>query len=155
MPLSWHSSPQFSFAAAAQGERNYHVFYMLCKAPVAVRDPVGITKWQDYQALNQKGTIEKVETWDDQKEFEDMHEARAAAATQPTTPFPAPPAGASLMPGALSTGLLQVRVLRGAAHRAVRDARLCHDPRTRRAVETRHYCSPGRLAALAYLFALA
>ena len=34
-----------------------------------------MTKWQDYTALNQKGTIEKVETWDDQKEFADMHEA--------------------------------------------------------------------------------
>ena len=61
--------------AAAQGERNYHVFYMLCKAPLSVRDPAGVTKWQDYQALNQKGTIEKVETWDDQQEFVDMHEA--------------------------------------------------------------------------------
>jgi myosin heavy subunit len=57
------------------GERNYHVFYMLCKAPRPVREPVGVTQWQDYAALNQKGTIEKVETWDDQKEFEDMHEA--------------------------------------------------------------------------------
>ena len=43
-----------------QGERNYHVFYMLCKAPSPVREPVGVTKWQDYTALNQKGTIEKV-----------------------------------------------------------------------------------------------
>ena len=57
------------------GERNYHVFYMLCKAPRPVREPVGVTQWQDYTALNQKGTIEKVETWDDQKEFDDMHEA--------------------------------------------------------------------------------
>ena len=33
---------------------------MLCKAPSPVREPVGVTKWQDYTALNQKGTIEKV-----------------------------------------------------------------------------------------------
>ena len=40
-----------------------------------MRDAVGLSKWQDYAALNQKGTIERVETWDDQKEFADMHEA--------------------------------------------------------------------------------
>ena len=123
--------------AAAQGERNYHVFYMLCKAPLSVRDPAGVTKWQDYQALNQKGTIEKVETWDDQQEFVDMHEARA-------TPLLVSHVQAYLMPATFSTGVLQVGLLRGAAHRAVRDARLCHDSRTRRAVETRHPCSPGR-----------
>ena len=132
--------------AAAQGERNYHVFYMLCKAPLSVRDPAGVTKWQDYQALNQKGTIEKVETWDDQQEFVDMHEARA-------TPLLVSHVQAYLMPATFSTGVLQVGLLRGAAHRAVRDARLCHDSRTRRAVETRHPCSPGRLAAPANLFA--
>ena len=39
------------------GERNYHVFYMLCKAGADVRDPVHLTKWQDYEILNQKGTV--------------------------------------------------------------------------------------------------
>ena len=38
------------------GERNYHVFYMLCKAPAEVRDPIGIVRWQDYSVLNMQGT---------------------------------------------------------------------------------------------------
>ena len=42
------------------GERNYHMFYMLAKAPKEVRDSVGITKWQDYFICNQKGTIAEV-----------------------------------------------------------------------------------------------
>ena len=33
---------------------------MLCKAPGPAREPVGVNQWQDYTALNQKGTIEKV-----------------------------------------------------------------------------------------------
>ena len=57
------------------GERNYHVFYMLCKASADVKGSTGIGKWQDYDILNQKGTIEKVETWDDASEMADMHEA--------------------------------------------------------------------------------
>ena len=31
-----------------EGERNYHIFYMLTKSPKAVRESVGLTKWQDY-----------------------------------------------------------------------------------------------------------
>ena len=31
------------------GERNYHVFYMLCKAGADVRDPIKLSKWQDYE----------------------------------------------------------------------------------------------------------
>ena len=57
------------------GERNYHVFYMLCKAPGPVKSVFNCTKWQDYKINNQKGTIETVETWNDNEEFEAMHEA--------------------------------------------------------------------------------
>ena len=38
------------------GERNYHVFYMLCKAAAEVREPIGIGRWQDYSILNMQGT---------------------------------------------------------------------------------------------------
>ena len=57
------------------GERNYHVFYMVCKAPEDVRSPIGLSKWQDYAILNQKGTVAEVTTWDDKAEFKDMHSA--------------------------------------------------------------------------------
>jgi len=58
-----------------EGERNYHIFYMLTKSPKAVRDSVGLTKWQDYHILNQKGTVAEVTTWNDESEFADCHEA--------------------------------------------------------------------------------
>lgn len=57
------------------GERNYHVFYMLCKAAAEVRDPIGLASWQDYAILNQAGTVAEVTTWNDQAEFRDMHAA--------------------------------------------------------------------------------
>ena len=56
-----------------KGERNYHVFYMLCKAPAEVREPVGLEKWQDYGILNMEGTVAEVTTWNDNAEFKDMH----------------------------------------------------------------------------------
>ena len=57
------------------GERNYHIFYMLCKSPKEVREPTGVTKWEEYAICNQKGTIAKVETWNDEGEFADCHTA--------------------------------------------------------------------------------
>jgi myosin heavy subunit len=48
---------------------------MLAKAPAAVRESLGLTKWQDYKICNQKGTVAEVTTWNDAAEFEDMHEA--------------------------------------------------------------------------------
>ena len=60
-----------------EGERNYHIFYMLTKAPKPIREGCGITKWQDYFILNQKGTIAEVTTWNDEKEFADCHEVRS------------------------------------------------------------------------------
>ena len=56
-------------------ERNYHVFYMLCKADPSIRQPVQIGEWPMYQICNQKGTVERVETWDDEEEFCAMHAA--------------------------------------------------------------------------------
>jgi len=61
--------------AHLEGERNYHVFYMLCKAPPTVRGSISLTKWQDYKICNQKGTVAEVTTWNDNQEFEDMHAA--------------------------------------------------------------------------------
>ena len=57
------------------GERNYHVFYMLCKASEEVREPVQIGDWESYYICNQKGTVAEVTTWNDKAEFRDMHEA--------------------------------------------------------------------------------
>lgn len=56
-----------------EGERNYHVFYMLCKAPSSFQ--LGMGKWESYKILNQKGTVAEVTTWSDEKEFPDMHAA--------------------------------------------------------------------------------
>ena len=58
-----------------EGERNYHIFYMLAKGDKAVASSVGITKWQDYYILNQKGTVAEVTTWNDESEFADCHKA--------------------------------------------------------------------------------
>ena len=58
-----------------EGERNYHVFYMLCKAEPSIRGPVGIGGWQEYHLCSQKGTITEVTTWNDESEFRDMHAA--------------------------------------------------------------------------------
>ena len=57
------------------GERNYHVFYMLCKAGEEVREPVGIGKWQEYGICNMEGTVAEVTSWNDNAEFKDMHSA--------------------------------------------------------------------------------
>ena len=58
-----------------EGERNYHVFYMLCKAPQQIRQPLQLTKWQDFKFCNQKGTVAEVRTWNDVEEFGQMHDA--------------------------------------------------------------------------------
>jgi hypothetical protein len=58
-----------------EGERNYHIFYMLCKSEKSIRESVGITKWQDYYICNQKGTVAEVTTWNDESEFKDCHAA--------------------------------------------------------------------------------
>merc|ERR1719502_1227313 len=31
-----------------RGERNYHVFYMCCKADASIREPVNINLWKNY-----------------------------------------------------------------------------------------------------------
>jgi myosin heavy subunit len=58
-----------------RGERNYHVFYMLCKSSSDVRDPVFVKRWETYVINNQDGTVAEVTTWDDNAEFKDMHKA--------------------------------------------------------------------------------
>jgi len=60
-----------------EGERNYHIFYMLAKAPKPIRDlpSVALTKWENYFILNQKGTVAEVTTWNDEEEFADCHES--------------------------------------------------------------------------------
>jgi myosin heavy subunit len=58
-----------------KGERNYHVFYMLCKASEEIREPVQCEQWQNYFILKQDGTVATVTTWNDDAEFKDMHAA--------------------------------------------------------------------------------
>jgi myosin heavy subunit len=58
-----------------RGERNYHIFYMVCKAAESIRDPVNIQKWQKYGICQQDGTVAEVTTWDDNAEMKDMHKA--------------------------------------------------------------------------------
>ena len=57
------------------GERNYHVFYMLCKADEGIREPVHIAEWETYKICKQAGTVAEVTTWNDRAEFADMHSA--------------------------------------------------------------------------------
>ena len=57
------------------GERNYHVFYMLCKASGELRAPIHLANWQSYRACLQKGTVAEVTSWNDEAEFKDMHAA--------------------------------------------------------------------------------
>jgi len=57
------------------GERNYHIFYMIAKSPKEIRDDLGVSKWQDYYILNQKGTVAEVTTWSDEDEMRDCHTA--------------------------------------------------------------------------------
>jgi hypothetical protein len=56
-----------------KGERNYHIFYMICKAGPEVRDPVNCKEWQQYQICSQLGTVAEVTSWNDNAEFKDMH----------------------------------------------------------------------------------
>jgi myosin heavy subunit len=59
------------------GERSYHVFYFLLKAPESVREParLGGTSWEAFKLLSQKGTVALVDTVDDVAEFHAMHDA--------------------------------------------------------------------------------
>ena len=58
------------------GERNYHVFYMLCAAPEESRKPYHISAdWREYTILGQPGTLARVQTWDDAVEFRSMQAA--------------------------------------------------------------------------------
>ena len=59
------------------GERNYHVFYMLCKADSGVRERAKLQGWASYAYLSQAGTVERVTSWDDVQEFGAMHAALA------------------------------------------------------------------------------
>jgi myosin heavy subunit len=58
-----------------KGERNYHVFYMLCKAPDSIRQFGKLGDWDSYSVLSQAGTVERVTTWNDEQEFVKLHEA--------------------------------------------------------------------------------
>ena len=58
-----------------KGERNYHIFYMLCKADNQTRAFGKLDDWEHYTVLKQPGTVEQVTTWDDEEEFAAMHSA--------------------------------------------------------------------------------
>jgi myosin heavy subunit len=58
-----------------KGERNYHIFYMLCKSGEAIRDPVFIKNWEKYKICSQPGTVAEVTSWNDNAEMKDMHAA--------------------------------------------------------------------------------
>ena len=62
------------------GERNYHIFYMLCKAPLSERQ-VPLNAWDKYAITCQEGTIAEVTSWNDVTEWKDMHAALLQAAT--------------------------------------------------------------------------
>ena len=58
-----------------EGERNFHIFYMLCIAPsVQVRSALFLENPQEYHYLNQSGCI-TVDGMDDVREFEDVESA--------------------------------------------------------------------------------
>ena len=58
-----------------EGERNFHIFYMLCVAPsVSVRSALFLEKPQEYNYLNQSGCT-VVDGMDDVREFEDVESA--------------------------------------------------------------------------------
>ncbi len=71
-----------------RGERNYHVFYMLCKSSEDIRKPVNVDKWQTYHINSQDGTVAEVTTWDDNAEFKDMHKVTRLPSTLPLTLLP-------------------------------------------------------------------
>jgi len=54
------------------GERNYHVFYMICKATTEQQVGIPWLPWEKYGVLKQQGTIAEVTTWDDKAEMKDM-----------------------------------------------------------------------------------
>ena len=72
------------------GERNYHVFYMLCKASEAIRTPLRLEKWQDFHVLNQKGTV-KPQPCGDSDLCHVPHAPRAPRATHPVPYAPRVP----------------------------------------------------------------
>ena len=58
-----------------KGERNYHVFYMICKSDPSIREPVFADVWEKYKICSQLGTVAEVTSWNDNAEFKDMHAA--------------------------------------------------------------------------------
>ena len=58
-----------------RGERNYHIFYMVCKSDASIRDPVNIQEWKKYNICSQTGTVAEVNSWNDNAEFKDAHAA--------------------------------------------------------------------------------
>ena len=58
-----------------RGERDYHIFYMVCKGDASIRDPVNIQAWKNYNICSQTGTVAEVNSWNDNAEFKDMHAA--------------------------------------------------------------------------------
>jgi len=58
-----------------KGERNYHVFYMVCKGKDVIDESTKLAKWEDFKICKQDGTIAVVTSWDDNAEFKDMHKA--------------------------------------------------------------------------------
>ena len=43
-----------------KGERNYHVFYMICKSGPDIRDPCNCKNWEKYNICSQLGTVAEV-----------------------------------------------------------------------------------------------
>jgi len=58
-----------------KGERNYHIFYMVCKSEASIRDPVFCKDWKEYNICSQLGTIAEMTSWNDNAEMKDMHAA--------------------------------------------------------------------------------
>ena len=58
-----------------KGERNYHVFYMICKSDNTIRDPINCKNWEMYKICSQAGTVAEVTSWNDNAEMKDMHAA--------------------------------------------------------------------------------
>ena len=58
-----------------KGERNYHVFYMICKSDESIRKPIFCEEWGKYGICSQLGTVAEVTSWNDNAEMKDMHAA--------------------------------------------------------------------------------
>jgi hypothetical protein len=63
----WHTAETLPTAActcltsaACSPQRNYHIFYMLCKAEAEIRAPCSIDSWEAYRACKQAGTVAEV-----------------------------------------------------------------------------------------------